>query len=154
VNSMKKTMINWKKGRGKLGALTPLIGSWEAKADTPIGFVRCTREFTPILNGTYIQLLARWEFKKGVYEERAVYGLNNDKKLAFWSFTSDGKNSQGIIADVSDVHSQAIGFEAQMSAGLARMVYWPNDLGGMNWIVEAKTKKGWNRFTEHHYFPK
>ena len=31
------------------------------------------------------------------------------------------------------------------------MIYWPNPEGGFNWAVEAKTKKGWNRFTIHHY---
>jgi hypothetical protein len=151
---MKKTTVKWQKGRGKLGILDPLIGIWEAKADSPLGRVRCTREFTKILNGAYIQMIARWEFKKGVYEEQALFGVNKEKKLSFWSFTSDGKNSQGILADVSDLHPKAIGFEAQMAAGLARMVYWPNDIGGITWIVEAKTKKGWNRFTEHQYFPK
>ena len=74
--------------------------------------------------------------------------------LAFWSFTSDGKRSQGTIADVTDIHSEAIGFEAQMPAGLARMVYWPSDQNGIHWAVESKTKKGWNRFTCHHYLPR
>jgi hypothetical protein len=98
-------------------------------------------------------LTARWEFNEGVYEEHALFGVDDNKKLAFWSFTSDGKHSQGIIADASDIHPQAVGFEAQMPAGLARMVYWPNEMGGVNWAVEAKTKKGWKRFTEHHYMP-
>jgi hypothetical protein len=38
-----------------------------------------------------------------------------------------------------------------MPAGLARMIYWPNDDGGINWAVESKNKKGWKRFTLHHY---
>jgi hypothetical protein len=33
------------------------------------------------------------------------------------------------------------------------MVYWPDEGEGFHWVVESKTKKGWNRFTEHHYLP-
>ncbi|HNO99481.1 MAG TPA: hypothetical protein PKM83_07040, partial [Ferruginibacter sp.] len=65
--------------------------------------------------------------------------------------TSDGKHSQGTLSDGSDVHPEAICFEALMPAGIARMVYWPNEEGGFNWAVESKNKKGWNRFTQHHY---
>ena len=32
--------------------------------------------------------------------------------VCFWSFTSDGKRSQGSLADVTDIHPEAIGFEA------------------------------------------
>ncbi len=45
-----------KEGRGKLGPLAPLLGSWEAAADPPMGQVRCTRVFTPVLGGKYIAL--------------------------------------------------------------------------------------------------
>lgn len=142
---------HWKRGRGKLGFLAPLIGSWEASASTPMGPVTCTRTFEPSLGGNYIRLTARWNFDKGVYEEIAMIGVTSDGKVAFWSFTSDGKNSSGTVADVSDIHPEAIGFEAQMPAGLARMAYWPDDSEGFHWAVEAKNKKGWKRFTEHHY---
>ena len=47
----------------------------------------------------------------------------------------------------------ALCFEAQMPAGLARMVYWPDDADGFFWAVESKTQKGWNRFQFHHYHP-
>jgi len=141
---------NWKKGRGKLGILQPLLGSWQAMAETPMGNLKCTREFIEVLGGKYIQLTAKWYFTQGVYQELAIYGMKDDK-LSFWSFTSDGKRSEGYIADASDVHPEAICFEANMPAGLARMVYWPNNNGGFNWAVEAKNKKGWKRFTEHHY---
>jgi hypothetical protein len=147
---MKPKKTVWKKGPGKLGVLAPLLGSWQASAMTPMGKVRCTRSFTAILRGKYIQLVARWEFGKGVYEELAIYGVNNGK-LSFWSFTSDGKRSEGTLADGTDIDPRAIAFEAQMPAGRARMVYWPNDKGGFNWGVEARTKKGWKRFTEHSY---
>jgi hypothetical protein len=143
---------SWKKGPGKLGILAPLLGTWQANALSPMGKVRCTRTFTPILHGKYIQLLARWEFGPKVYEEIAIYGINNGK-LSFWSFTSDGKRSEGLIADGTDVDPRAIAFEAEMPAGRARMVYWPHEGEGFNWAVEAKTKNGWRRFTHHNYVP-
>ena len=110
---MAKSGKQWKRGRGKLGLLTPLIGNWTANASTPMGSVTCTRRFELVLGGNYVRLSVRWEFEKGAYEE--------------------------------------IGFEAQMPAGLARMAYWPDDSDGFHCSVEAKNKKGWKRFTEHHY---
>lgn len=155
----------WKKGRGKLGALQPLMGRWTAEADSPMGRVRCTRTFEEILGGAYVQLTARWEFGAAptvkpkadskpcarAYEEIAIIGVGDAGKPVFWSFTSDGKRSQGVLADVTDIHKEAIGFEAQMPAGLARMAYWPDGAGGFHWAVEAKNAKCWRRFTEHHY---
>jgi len=142
----------WKKGRGKLGPMEPLLGAWEASTDSPMGKLKCSRHFKNILGGKYIELIAKWEFKSGVYEERAIYGAT-DEGISFWSFTSDGKRSQGQVADGADVHAEAICFEATMPAGIARMVYWPGEDGTIHWAVESKTKKGWNRFTEHHYHP-
>ena len=148
---MAKADKHWKKGRGKLGPLAPLLGSWEASADSPRGPMRCRRTFAPVLGGNFVQLTAAWEFGAFTYEEHAIYGPRADGALAFWSFTNDGKRSEGVLADVSDVHPDAVGFEAQMPAGLARMAYWPDGAGGFHWAVESKNKKGWNRFTEHHY---
>ncbi len=142
----------WKKGRGKLGLLAPLMGSWNAETESPMGRLACTRIFEPVLGGSYIQLTAKWKFTNSIYEEKALFGLK-DGTVSFWSFTSDGKNSCGVLADGTDVHPEAICFEAQMPAGIARMIYWPNEEGGCNWAVESKTKKGWNRFTIHHYKP-
>src|SRR5262249_19191875 len=88
-----------------------------------------------------------------VYEEIALIGVGDEGLVCFWSFTSDGKRSQGTVADVTDVHAEAIGFEAEMPAGLARMVYWPDEDGGFFWVVESKNKKGWRRFVEHNYKP-
>jgi hypothetical protein len=143
--------MNWKKGRGKLGVLRPLIGTWKAETDSPEGPVKCSRTFARVLEGAYVQLTARWEYAGGVYEELALFGKGSEGQLCFWSFTSDGKRSQGCLADVSDLHPQAVGFEAEMPAGLARMAYWPDETEGFHWVVEAKRKKGWKRFTHHHY---
>lgn len=145
--------MDWKKGRGKLGIFNPLLGAWKTEAESEMGPVRCSRVFKKILSGKYIQLTANWAYTNGTYDELALIGVDHDKELRFWSFTSDGKQSQGVLADVSDVHPEAIGFEAHMPAGLARMVYWPDESYGFHWVVESKTKKGWNRFTEHHYLP-
>ena len=142
----------WKKGRGKLGFLQPLLGRWTAKADTPMGPVQCARTFTETLGGNYVLLEARWEFGDGKhYDEIALIGAGGGDEVGFWSFTSDGKRSQGTVADVSDLHPEAVGFHAQMPAGLARMAYWPDGDGAMAWAVESRNAKGWRRFTEHHY---
>jgi hypothetical protein len=145
----------WKKGRGKLGIFQPLLGQWVAEADSPMGLVHCHRDFEKILDGHYLRLLARWEFgaegSRQEYEELAVIGVGDGGVVSFWSFTSDGKRSQGVLADVTDLHPEAIGFEADMDAGRARMAYWPENGGGFRWVVESKTRKGWNRFVEHSY---
>jgi hypothetical protein len=160
----------WKKGRGKLGVLMPLLGRWVATADSPMGPLRCTRVFESVLGGSYVRLEARWAFGAAAaeaqaegpqaapragrgYEEMAVFGAGEDGRLAFWSFTSDGKRSQGVAADATDLHPEAVGFEAQMPAGLARMAYWPDGDGGFFFVVESRTRKGWKRFVEHHYRP-
>ena len=52
---------------------------------------------------------------------------------------------------MTGIHPDAIGFEAQMPAGPARMAYWPDAVEGFRWAVESKNKRGWKRFVEHHY---
>lgn len=145
----------WKKGRGKLGPFEPLLGRWVASADSAMGPVRCERSLEKILGGNYLLLTAAWFFGAAddskAYRELAIIGVGEDREVCFWSFTSDGKRSQGMIADVTDLHPEAVGFEAEMPAGRARLAYWPAEDGGFFWVVESKTKKGWNRFVIHHY---
>jgi hypothetical protein len=160
----------WKKGRGKIGFLQPLLGRWSASAESEMGPIRCTRSFETVLRGSYVRLEAHWEFGETAakaaaecpdirprggrgYEEIALFGAGGEGQVGFWSFTSDGKRSQGVVADVTDIHAEAVGFEAQMPAGLARMAYWPDDDGCFFFAVESKTAKGWKRFLEHHYRP-
>jgi hypothetical protein len=145
--------MTWKKGRGRLGGLDPLLGTWRAEADSPNGLVTCTRTFTRVLAGKYVELRAVWRFAASSYEEVCLMGVASDKTVRFWSFTSDGKNSTGVLADVAGLHPQAVGFEAQMDAGFARQAYWPDAEVGFHWVVESRTKKGWNRFVHHHYRP-
>jgi len=148
---MAKAKMLWRRGRGALGALNPLLGTWVAIAGSAQGRVRCKQTFSRVLGGAYVQLVTNWRYGQKTYDELALYGVGENGKLSFWSFTSDGKNSRGTVADGSDIHPEALGFQAAMPAGLARMVYWPDEDGGFVWAVEAKTKKGWKRFTEHHY---
>ncbi len=141
----------WKKGRGKLGPLDPLIGAWAAKADSPQGPVTCRRVFSRAAGTAVVTLDVTWDFGKTRYEEHAVFAPGDDGALAFWSFTSDGKRALGKLAAAPDLHPEAVAFEAQMPAGLARQAYWPDPDGGFRWVVESRNKKGWNRFVEHHY---
>ena len=146
----------WKSGRGLLGPLKPLLGRWEAQAagPGPASSMHCTRSFELCLGGAWILLSARWDMGGGrAYEETALYGRGDEGKLSFFSFTSDGKHSRGILVDGGDVHPEAIAFEARMPAGLARMIYWPAEEEGFYFAVESRTKKGWNRFMRHHYLP-
>ena len=148
-----KLMI-WKKHRGKLGILYPLLGEWITNEDSDDPQrPKCTRTFEKTLDNKYVQLKATWFLEKKTYEDLTLFGLNASKEICFWSFTSDGKNSTGVLADVSDIHPEAVGFEAQMPAGLARQAYWPAEDGGFYWVVESKTKKGWNRFVKQHFTP-
>ena len=175
----------WKKGRGKLGFLDPLIGTWRAKTVSENGPVDCVRHFEPVLKDGYVRLIAHWKVgpaptgkasakpepgtkrdgathaaagegspKPGssyTYDEIALIGTGGERNVRFWSFTSDGKHAYGTAADASDLHPDAIGFEANVMGKQARQAYFPAGDGDMIWVVEAKAKKGWNRFVEHRY---
>ena len=150
--------MSWKKGRGALGPLQPLIGQWVSDGSGagpgPASGMRCWRTFETF-GKDYIRLSADWGLPNGLKcREIALFGKGEDGALAFWSFTNDGKRSQGRLADASDIHPDAVAFEAQMPQGLARMAYWPaEEGGGFYFAVESRTKKGWNRFLKHRYGP-
>lgn len=147
--------MDWKKGRGKLGLFAPLLGEWITNKDSGESKQpECHRTFKQTLDNKYIQLDVEWMLENKVYQDLTMIGLNAGKEICFWSFTSDGKNSFGQLADVSDIHPEAIGFEAEMPAGLARQAYWPAEEEGFYWVVESKTKKGWNRFIKQHFTSK
>lgn len=140
---------NWKKGRGKLGVFAPLLGSWRHASGTGDQAMSCERTFSLILMGKFVRLEAHWLLADDkTYDEVGMFGALPDGGLGFWSFTSDGKRSEGWLSSAPDVHESALCFEADMEAGRARQVYWPGDNGTMNWAVESATRKGWNRFTE------
>jgi hypothetical protein len=150
-------MATWKKARGTVGPLAPLLGRWVAAgAKMPDGSAGdCSREFTAFGAG-FVRLDAAWDMgPRGVYREVAFFGKSDDGALAFWSFTVDGKRSTGVLCDASDVHRDAVAFVAEMPAGTARSVYWPDEdgAGGFRFAVESKVKKGWNRFLDHRYRP-
>ena len=114
----------------------------------------CSRKLTAFGNG-WVKLEAVWNVGgERQYLEIAMFGASAGGKLGFYSFTSDGKRSEGHLSDGRDVHPAAIAFEAKMPAGLARMIYWPVETRpGFNFAVESKTTKGWNRFLRHEYRP-
>jgi len=141
----------WKKGRGKLGLFDPLLGAWSASAPSEQGPVHCERRFRRSLSGAYVELSATWTVGATAYEELALFGFDADKVLTFWSFTSDGKQSRGVSVPGDDLHPEAIAFQAEMPAGVARMAYWPADDGGVMFVVESRNRKGWKRFVTHHY---
>ncbi len=144
--------MHWKKGRGKLGLFDPLIGSWICNEDSSDRMnPQCIRSFRYDLGNNYIIEDVTWFLGDKQYKDHTIIGLNQEKQICFWSFTSDGKNSSGLLADVRDIHPQAFGFEAKMPAGIARQVFWPSEKEGFNWAVESKTKKGWNRFVLQTY---
>ncbi|MDP6775910.1 MAG: hypothetical protein QGI83_04005 [Candidatus Latescibacteria bacterium] len=87
----------WKKGRGRLGILDPLLGTWVAETESERGPVRCVRTFERVLEGKYVQLTAEWQQSGSAYEEIALIGVGDDKKVCFWSFTSDGKRSNSPL---------------------------------------------------------
>lgn len=147
--------MTWKKGRGKLGIFAPLLGEWITnRGSKDESKPECHRKLEYILDNKYIKLNVIWKLPNKEYLDHTIIGLNEKKEICFWSFTSDGKNSQGKLADVSDIHPEAIGFEAEMVAGTARQAYWPAENGGFHWVVESKTKKGWNRFVQQHFTKK
>lgn len=146
-------MMEWKRGRGALGSMQPLIGRWRAEADSERGPMVCQRSFRRVLGDKYVELEVEWRFADGGYQERCLFGLGAERRLAFWSFTSDGKRSEGQQAAAADLDPRALVFEAEMPAGRARQAYWPHPEGGLAWIVESATRKGWRRFVEHRYLP-
>jgi len=120
---------DWKTGRGKMGFMKPLLGSWIAVVpDTPMGKVVCKRTYEEILDGKFIKLVADWDIGDGkkTYQEVAHYGVNREKTPAFWSFTSDGGTAYGEVADVTEMAEGAKGFVAEMPSGLARFGFWPS----------------------------
>ena len=148
--------MKWTKERGLLGPMKPLLGTWLSEpawqqTDRPM---RCTRTFTAFGDG-WIELAAHWDMGPGHdYRERAFFGARPDGSLGFYSFTNDANRSEGQLTDGSDVHPDAVTFEAQMQAGLARMIYWPlADEAGFNFAVDSRIQTGWNRFLRHTYRP-
>ena len=91
--------MNWKKGRGKLGIFKPLLGQWRAEDESNMGPVICTRKFAHVLDGAYIQLTADWEYSNRSFKEISLIGVRPEGKIGFWSFTSDKKQSNGVLTN-------------------------------------------------------
>lgn len=128
------------------------IGLWVAEGKGPMGPYRCERVIEELRGGKYLRLSAVWDIPGWKYEELAVYGVDPaSKRLRFWSFTSDGKRSEGELAAPADVAKEALCFEAHFSGRRARMIWSPVGPEGFTVAVEAQTKKGWKRFLEQQF---
>src|ERR1700722_18094121 len=68
----------WKKGRGRLGLLDPLLGSWIATGDSHIGQFECVRTFTRALENSCVILDAHWTLLNKNYQEHAIIRPNDD----------------------------------------------------------------------------
>lgn len=150
---MAGSMKTWRPGRGTLGPMKPLLGTWDHQGDTKLGPVSCRRTFQLTLGGKFIELRAQWRLPDKEYEELALFGTGCERTLAFWSFTSDGARSSGKLAVPPTTNPRAVCFEADMPRGRARMLYWPDSAGGFWFAVEAQNKKTWSRFVEQHFKP-
>ena len=77
----------WKKGRGKLGPLAPLIGSWTAEADSERGPLRCERTYALILGARTLPNPAPDTVTVGVEARRYA-----------WVFRHPGgRETQGVL---------------------------------------------------------
>lgn len=134
--------------------MDPLIGQWICnKGSKDRMKPECIRTIQYGVGNAFIIQDVKWNLGDKIYDDHTIIGLDENKVIRFWSFTSDGKSSSGILSDVSDLHDLAIGFEAQMPGGIARQAFWPDEVSGFHWVVESKTKKGWNRFVHQHFEP-
>lgn len=146
------TATRWTKGRGKLGFLNPLLGQWHHEGGAGAERFSCTRTFDKVLGGKYVELIADWSLGAGkTYQEKCLFGVDKDGTVRFWSFTSDGKQSEGWLSAAPEITPDAICFEADMDMGRARQVYWPGPGETIMWAVESRNKSGWKRFVDHTY---
>jgi hypothetical protein len=128
------------------------IGLWVTEGKGPMGTYRCERVFEELRGGKYLRLTVVWDIPGGKYEELAVYGVDPaSRRLRFWSFTSDGKRSEGELTAPADVAKDALCFEADFSGRRARMIWSPVGPEGFTVAVEARNKKGWKRFLEQQF---
>ena len=144
------------KGDATMRFFAPLLDrTWVAEGDGPMGKYTCERRFERVLQRKFVRMAVAWEFGENTYEEIAMFGRDpREKRLAFWSFQSDGKNSHGVNVAADDAPEGAVVFEAEMDAGLARMLLWlGNDREQFHVAVENRTKKGWNRLLEQCHTP-
>lgn len=146
--------MEFRLGRGLLGPLRPLLGHWVHRGEHNGQTVEVSRLYESWGNG-WVRLSATWELPGRTYAETAFYGATTEGPLGFYSFTNDGKRSEGRLADGTDVHAQAVAFVAQFPAGTGRMIAWPRDDGlpGFDFAVERQTAKGWNRFLLQRFGP-
>jgi len=136
----------------------PLVGrKWVFAGSGPMGKHRCTREYRSILAGNYVEMTSTWDLTGESYEELAVFGVDrDDRKLKFWSFTSDGKRTVGTEVAVAEAPAGTLAFEADMHAGKGRTLPTVGAGGKTHDVaVEAKPNraKGFKRFLDQAFRP-
>ena len=80
-----------------LGIFEPLLGSWRAKTDSPMGDVVCIRTFTKALEGACVQLCARWEYEKDHTKKQPLSGQSLVVGFAFGPSLRIRSNPKGIL---------------------------------------------------------
>ena len=138
----------------RLRLLDPLLGEWVARGESPLGPYTCRRRFSRVLRRTHVQLDTYWEYAADTFDERTIFAPHEDFGLQFWSFSSNGEQSNGHLTAAGGLSEQAVVFEALTPSGRMRMSYWPtgtNDV--VVFVVDTKSRSGWSRLLEHHYRP-
>ena len=97
----------WKKGRGKLGPLQPLLGAWRtanSEGSTAGATMACTRSFTPFGKG-WIRLEAVWQVMEQRFRSRQVPLKNLVRgkvdQASGGSVRQEIKITQGIDSDTA-----------------------------------------------------
>ena len=151
-------MPGWRKGAGALGPMAPLMGNWRTDPPPPdaneASATPCTRTFQPF-GPDWVRLEAVWGEGEDAYREIALFGMDGQETLAFHSFTNDGQRSNANLSDGTDIHPEAVAFEAKMPNGAARVIYWPREDGaaGFRFGVEIKADGVWKRFITQTFGP-
>ena len=143
----------WKLTDGTLNIFTPLMGTWVAQSDSPKGAVLCTRTFTKILNGQFIEVRTDWKFPHNSYQELSLIGLDENRFISFWTYDSDGNRAAGRMIKLKQLHPHAFGFEIEIAHGFSRQIYCPHPQTGFEWTVEIHAGNDWQQLLQHHYKP-
>jgi hypothetical protein len=87
-----------RKGDATLRFFAPLLDrTWVAEGDGPMGRYTCARRFERVLQRKFVRMTVEWDLGEKTYEEIAMFGRDpREKRLAFWSFQSDGVTTQPV----------------------------------------------------------
>ena len=149
------------------GSRTKGLSFFKPYCDTPwifqgtgsMGDYTCERRFERILGGKFVRMEVLWQVAKHTYGEVAIFGKtapgvdSSHKGLCFSSFTTEGKASLGLQVTPEDLSTGGIAFEADMPAGRARMMLWPEGREVLWLTVASRNASGWKPFLEQRLTP-